>query len=80
MSGDAPQPAGGVRDRWDQNNNTCHLHGTARMGDDPRIRVVNADCRSRDIPSLWICGGSVFPTVGCVNPLLTIQTIAWRSH
>jgi choline dehydrogenase-like flavoprotein len=38
--------------------------------------VVNADCRSWDIGNLWICDGSVFPTVGGVNPSLTIQAIA----
>jgi choline dehydrogenase-like flavoprotein len=42
--------AGGARDLFDQNNDTCHLHGTARMGDDPRTSVVNGDCRSWDIP------------------------------
>jgi choline dehydrogenase-like flavoprotein len=37
------------------------LHaGTVRMGDDPRASVVNADCRSWDIPNLRICDGSVF--------------------
>ena len=41
--------------------------------------VVNADCRSWDIPNLWICDGSVFPTVGGVNPSLTIQAIACRT-
>jgi choline dehydrogenase-like flavoprotein len=71
--------AGGARDLWDQNNDTCHLHGTARMGDDPRSSVVNGDCRSWDIPNLWICDGSVFPTVGGVNPSLTIQAIACRT-
>jgi choline dehydrogenase-like flavoprotein len=49
------------------------------MGDDPRQSVVNADCRSWDIPNLWICDGSVFPTVGGVNPSLTIQAIAMRT-
>jgi len=34
---------------WDEVD-TCHLNGTARMGDDPRRSVVNADCRSWDIP------------------------------
>jgi choline dehydrogenase-like flavoprotein len=58
---------------------TCHLNGTARMGDDPKTSVVNADCRSWDIPNLWICDGSVFPTVGGVNPSLTIQAIACRT-
>lgn len=49
------------------------------LGDDPRTSAVNADCRSWDIPNLWICDGSVFPTVGGVNPSLTIQAIACRT-
>ena len=64
---------------WTQDDDTCHLNGTARMGDDPRSSVVNADCRSWDIRNLWICDGSVFPTVGGVNPSLTIQAIACRT-
>ena len=32
-----------------------------------------------DIPNLWICDGSVFPTVGGVNPSLPIQAIASRT-
>jgi choline dehydrogenase-like flavoprotein len=71
--------AGGARDLWDEDDDTCHLNGTARMGDDPRNSVVNADCRSWDTPNLWICDGSVFPTVGGVNPSLTIQAIACRT-
>jgi choline dehydrogenase-like flavoprotein len=68
-----------ARDIWDEEDDTCHLNGTARMGDDRRSSVVNADCRSWDIPNLWICDGSVFPTVGGVNPSLTIQAIACRT-
>jgi choline dehydrogenase-like flavoprotein len=64
---------------WDETDDTCHLNGTARMGNDPAASVVNADCRSWDIPNLWICDGSVFPTVGGVNPSLTIQAIACRT-
>ena len=44
-----------------------------------RTSVVDADCRSWDVPNLWICDGSVFPTVGGVNPSLTIQAIACRT-
>jgi choline dehydrogenase-like flavoprotein len=29
--------------------------------------------------NLWICDGSVLPTVGAVNPSLTIQAIATRA-
>jgi choline dehydrogenase-like flavoprotein len=68
--------ATGVSDIWEQTDVTCHLNGTARMGSDPRDSVVNADCRSWDIRNLWICDGSVFPTVGGVNPSLTIQAVA----
>jgi len=71
--------AAGARDIWRQEDDTCHLNGTARMGDDPRSSVVDADCRSWDIRNLWICDGSVFPTVGGVNPSLTIQAIACRT-
>jgi choline dehydrogenase-like flavoprotein len=68
-----------ARDIWEQTDDTCHLNGTCRMGDDPATSVVNADCRSWDIPNLWICDGSAFPTVGGVNPSLTIQAIACRT-
>ena len=71
--------AAGATDIWDETDDTCHINGTARMGDDPETSVVNADCRSWDIPNLWICDGSVFPTVGGVNPSLTIQAIACRT-
>jgi len=71
--------AAGAREIWDQEDDTCHLNGTARMGSNPGNSVVDADCRSWDIPNLWICDGSVFPTVGGVNPSLTIQAIACRT-
>jgi choline dehydrogenase-like flavoprotein len=68
-----------AKDIWLQDDDTCHLNGTARMGDDPRSSVVDTNCRSWDIANLWICDGSVFPTVGGVNPSLTIQAIACRT-
>jgi choline dehydrogenase-like flavoprotein len=71
--------AAGVHDLWVETDDTCHLNGTARMGAHAGSSVVNADCRSWDIPNLWICDGSVFPTVGGVNPSLTIQAIALRT-
>ena len=69
----------GVRDLWRQENDTNHLAGTARMGFDRETSVVDADCRSWDIPNLWICDGSVFPTTGGVNPSLTITALALRT-
>jgi choline dehydrogenase-like flavoprotein len=49
------------------------------MGHNPSESVVNADCRAHDIPSLFICDGSVFPTSTGVNPSITIQAIAART-
>ena len=68
----------GARDIFDQPDDTCHLGGTARMGADAATSVVDADGRSWDIPNLWVCDGSVFPTVGGVNPSLTIYALALR--
>ena len=58
---------------------THHVLGTCRMGADPQTSVVGPDCRSHDVPNLWICDGSVLPTSGAVNPSLTIQAIATRT-
>jgi len=69
----------GAKDLWTQDDDTCHLNGTDRMGAHREKSVVDADCRSWDIPNLWICDGSIFPTVGGVNPSLTIQAIASRA-
>jgi choline dehydrogenase-like flavoprotein len=74
--GELMEAAGGY-DLWN-NNDTSHLMGTCRMGDDPATSVVNADGRSWNIPNLWICDGSLFPSCGGVNPSLTIQALACR--
>ena len=71
--------AAGVTDLFRQEEDANHLGGTVKMGDDRRSSVVDADCRSWDVPNLFVCDGSVFPTVGGVNPSLTIQAIALRT-
>jgi choline dehydrogenase-like flavoprotein len=60
-------------------DNTAHLMGACRMGDDPATSVVDRDCRSWDVPGLHVCDGSVFVTSGASNPSLTIQAIAART-
>lgn len=57
---------------------TAHLLGGCRMGTDGRDSVVDPDGRAHDVPNLWVCDGSVFPTSLAVNPSLTIQAIASR--
>jgi choline dehydrogenase-like flavoprotein len=69
--------AAGGKDIWSADD-TAHLGGTCRMGTNPKDSVTNADGRCWDIPNLWICDGSLFPTIAGVNPSLTIQALAWR--
>jgi choline dehydrogenase-like flavoprotein len=73
---EAMQAAGG-KELW-PSDDTCHLAGTCRMGTRPSDSVTNADGRTWDIPNLWVCDGSLFPTTGAVNPSLTIQALACR--
>jgi choline dehydrogenase-like flavoprotein len=59
--------------------NSSHYMGSCRMGSDPQRSVVDPWCRTHDIPNLFIGDGSVFVTVGAVNPALTISAIATRT-
>jgi choline dehydrogenase-like flavoprotein len=69
--------AAGASELW-EDDDSSHLMGGCRMGDDPNDSVVDRDGRSWSIPNLWICDGSLFPTAGGVNPSLTIQANACR--
>ncbi len=57
----------------------AHLVGACRMGSDSRTSVVDKFGRTHDIPNLFVCDGSVFPTQGSANPGLTIQALAART-
>jgi choline dehydrogenase-like flavoprotein len=70
--------AAGGTDIWSADR-TAHLLGTCRMGSHRGDSVVDADCRTHDVPNLFICDGSVFPTSAGVNPSLTIEAIAART-
>ena len=56
----------------------AHHMGTTRMADDPKLGVVNRNCRVHGVSNLYIAGSSVFATTGCVNPTLTIVALALR--
>ena len=45
-----------------------HELGGCRMGRDPRTSVVNADCRTHDVPNLYVVDGSVFPSASVSLP------------
>jgi choline dehydrogenase-like flavoprotein len=56
-----------------------HELGGCRMGRDPRSSVVNADCRTHDVPNLYVVDGSVFPSASEKNPTHTIMALAART-
>jgi choline dehydrogenase-like flavoprotein len=56
-----------------------HELGGCRMGPDPRSSVVNADCRTHDVPNLYVVDGSVFPSASEKNPTHTIMALAART-
>lgn len=71
------ESAGGG-DLWEQEG-TAHLMGGCRMGTEPAASVTDSFGRTWDVPNLWICDGSLFPTGGGVNPSCTIQALACRT-
>ena len=56
-----------------------HPLGTCRMGNDPRLSVVDLNLESHDIKGLFIPDGSPFPTALGVNPQITIMSFATRA-
>ncbi|MEO9133213.1 MAG: GMC family oxidoreductase [Sphingomonas sp.] len=57
---------------------TAHQAGTCRFGTDPATSVLNLDCRAHEIDNLYIVDASFFPSIGAVNPTLTIVANALR--
>jgi choline dehydrogenase-like flavoprotein len=55
-----------------------HHIGTARMGDDPKRSVVDADCRVHGVDNLYVAGSAVFPTSSQANPTLLAVMLALR--
>ncbi len=65
----------GAKKMWTFQRN-AHIIGTCVMGTDAGDSVVNQDGQSFDIPNLYICDNSIFPSALSVNPALTIMALA----
>lgn len=55
-----------------------HHMGTTRMSENPRLGVVDADCKVHGISNLFIAGSSCFVTAGAPNPTLTLVALTLR--
>jgi choline dehydrogenase-like flavoprotein len=57
---------------------TAHQAGTARFGTDPASSVLDTNCKAHELDNLYIADASFFPSIGAVNPTLTIIANALR--
>ncbi|HEY2889160.1 MAG TPA: GMC family oxidoreductase, partial [Dongiaceae bacterium] len=55
-----------------------HLLGTARMGRDPATSVTDEHGRCHAVANLLVADGSLFTTVGAVNPGSTIGALGLK--
>lgn len=55
-----------------------HQVGTCKFGSDPKTTVLDLNCRTHDVENLYVVDGSFFPSMGAVNPTLTIIANALR--
>ena len=57
---------------------TAHQAGTARFGTDPAASVLDVNCKAHDLDNLYVVDSSFMPSIGAVNPTLTIIANALR--
>ena len=57
---------------------TAHQAGTVRFGLDPASSVLDINCKAHDLDNLYVVDGGFMPSVGAVNPTLTIVANALR--
>ncbi|CAA6673246.1 unnamed protein product [Spirodela intermedia] len=56
---------------------TAHQMGSCRMGMDPRTSAVNENGETWEVGRLFVADTSVFPTALGINPMVTVQAIAY---
>lgn len=57
---------------------TSHQAGTLRFGSDPASSVLNVNCKAHELDNLYVTDAGFFPSIGAVNPTLTIIANALR--
>ncbi len=57
---------------------TAHQAGTLRFGKDPASSVLDINCKAHELDNLYVTDASFFPSIGSVNPTLTIIANALR--
>lgn len=69
----------GVDDEIAPPGHAIHEMGTARMGADPKLSVLDRFNRAHDVPNLFVTDGSAMVSSGSVNPSLTYLALTARA-
>jgi choline dehydrogenase-like flavoprotein len=56
-----------------------HEMGTARMGDDPALSVLDRHNRTHELDNLFVTDGAFMTSAACVNPSLTYMAFTARA-
>ncbi len=56
----------------------AHQAGTCVFGRDPRTSVLDVNCKAHELDNLYVADTSFFPSIGAVNPALTVMANAVR--
>jgi len=56
----------------------AHQAGTCRFGTDPKSSVLDTNCKAHQLDNLYVVDASFFPSIGAVNPALTVMANALR--
>jgi choline dehydrogenase-like flavoprotein len=56
----------------------AHQAGTCRFGSDPQTSVLDQNCKAHELDNLYAVDASFMPSIGAVNPALTIMANALR--
>jgi len=55
-----------------------HAASVCRMSNDEQDGVVDANLRVHGVDNLYVCSNATFPSIGAVNPTLTLTALALR--
>ncbi|RDI44950.1 GMC family oxidoreductase N-terminal domain-containing protein [Nocardia mexicana] len=56
-----------------------HIMGSARMGGSPDMSATNPDGATWEVPNIVVADASCFPTSSGVNPMVSIEAIAYMN-
>jgi choline dehydrogenase-like flavoprotein len=56
----------------------AHQAGTMRFGSEKSLSVSDVNCKAHELDNLYFADASIFPSIGAVNPALTVMANAIR--